>query len=312
MEKGSFLSEFLAGNVGGLIGICVVYPLDTAKTRLQTYPHYKSTSDVIRSMIKADGVQSIYRGIPAPALGFGLTFAVSFRFVMSYTFFCIVLSLLIVVIDSAYGFCCRQISQYHQKDINKLSLTDMTIAGAITGVVQTPVRQVVERIKSVMQVREQPSGKGAYAWSGACFQELIRKEGWRNGLFQGMSSVFLREVPQFAVYYPCYEFTKVYLSQFIESQMLTQFLAGGIAGVVQWLPPIYFADVLKSKTQTAPAGYYKGAFDCFAKVYKEDGIRAFFRGLTPALFRAFPLHAIIFLGYETTMSFMKPTTKGIE
>lgn len=79
MEKGSVVKEFIAGNVGGLIGICTVYPLDTAKIRMQTYPHYKGVRDVITSMVRNDGVHSLYRGIPSPALGFGLTFAVSFR-----------------------------------------------------------------------------------------------------------------------------------------------------------------------------------------------------------------------------------------
>ena len=80
MEKGNFLQEFIAGNVGGLIGICVVYPLDTAKIRMQTHPNYRSTSDVLRKMIQNDGFGSLYRGLASPALGFGLTFAISFRF----------------------------------------------------------------------------------------------------------------------------------------------------------------------------------------------------------------------------------------
>ena len=80
MEKGNFLQEFVAGNVGGLIGISVVYPLDTAKIRMQTHPHYKSTSDVLRTMIKKDGVKSLYRGLASPAVGFGLTFAISVRY----------------------------------------------------------------------------------------------------------------------------------------------------------------------------------------------------------------------------------------
>ena len=80
MEDGSFLQEFIAGNTGGLIGITVVYPLDTAKMRLQTYPQYKSAYDVISSMVKSNGITSIYRGLTSPALGFGLTFAVSFRY----------------------------------------------------------------------------------------------------------------------------------------------------------------------------------------------------------------------------------------
>lgn len=80
MEKGTFIQEFAAGNVGGIIGISIVYPLDTAKIRIQTHPHYKSTSDVLRKMIRIDGVKSLYRGLASPAVGFGLTFAISFRY----------------------------------------------------------------------------------------------------------------------------------------------------------------------------------------------------------------------------------------
>ena len=113
MEKGNFFQEFIAGNTGGLIGISVVYPLDTAKIRLQVYPkQYTSTYHVMSTMIKNDGITSIYRGIASPALGFGLTFAISF---------------------SAYGFGCRTISIYKNQAIDKLSLTDMTLSGAFTG-----------------------------------------------------------------------------------------------------------------------------------------------------------------------------------
>lgn len=80
MEGGSFLQEFIAGNTGGLIGISVVYPLDTAKMRMQTYPQYKSAYDVVSTMVRSNGVTSIYRGLTSPAVGFGLTFAVSFRY----------------------------------------------------------------------------------------------------------------------------------------------------------------------------------------------------------------------------------------
>ena len=86
---------------------------------------------------------------------------------------------------------------------------DQCLAGAFTGVVQTPLRQIIERIKSVMQVREGLPGKSLYSWSGACLVDLIRREGIVNGLFQGTGSVLLREVPQFAAYYPTYEFRLV-------------------------------------------------------------------------------------------------------
>jgi hypothetical protein len=49
--------------------------------RMQTYSNYTNTFDVARKMVAADGFRSLYRGLPSPALGFGLTFAVSFRYV---------------------------------------------------------------------------------------------------------------------------------------------------------------------------------------------------------------------------------------
>jgi len=187
------MEDFVAGNIAGIIGITLVYPLDTAKMRLQVSNKYNSTFDVLSSMIKKNGVGSMYRGLASPASGFGLTFAVSF---------------------SSYGNGCRMIKEYRgQSSSSRLSYSDMALAGGYTGFVQSPIRQVVERVKSVMQVREAAGGRSPYSWSGACAVDLVRKEGWRGGLFQGMSSVYMREIPQFAMYYPAYALAKDTYSQ---------------------------------------------------------------------------------------------------
>ena len=276
-----FLREFAAGNVGGVAGILSVYPLDTAKIRLQTSTSatYKNTWDVLRSMAAVDGVGALYRGLAAPVFGFGLTFAVSF---------------------SAYGYGCRQLAELRGVAPGELRLLDQAAAGAFTGVVQAPFRQVIERIKSVMQVRETTTGKSPYKWSGACAADLVRKEGLVNGLFQGTGSVLLREVPQFAVYYPVYHASKQRYSEHL-SPFAAAFLAGGTAGVVQWLPPFYCFDVVKSRMQTALPGTYRSVWQCAAALHAQHGAGVFVRGLSPALLRAFPLHAIIFVGYEGTM-----------
>ena len=93
-----------------------------------------------------------------------------------------------------------------------------------------------------------------------------------------MGSVFLREIPQFAVYYPWYEFArKKGLENGYFSPIIVQALAGGTAGIVQWLPPFYFFDVIKSRMQTSPKGKYKNIFHCANVLYKEEGYRVFFR-----------------------------------
>ncbi len=152
----------------------------------------------------------------------------------------------------------------------------------------------MERVKSVMQIRESQGGKTPYSWSGPCLMDLIRKEGVRNGIFQGFSSVLLREIPQFAIYYPSYEYFKgvysavrqcprlrcAYLitsAQTLSNPMAAQFFAGGTAGVIQWLPPIYCLDVIKSRMQTAPQGHYSGVWDCVLRLHAEHGARVFVR-----------------------------------
>ena len=59
MKSGSFTEEFIGGTVGGSVGLAAVYPLDTSKMRLQTYPHYKGTFDVLRTMVREQGVRLI-------------------------------------------------------------------------------------------------------------------------------------------------------------------------------------------------------------------------------------------------------------
>merc|ERR1712130_647178 len=75
--------------------------------------------------------------------------------------------------------------------------------------------------------------------------------------------------------------------------------AGGCAGMACWIvaiPP----DVLKSRYQTAPEGTYAGLYDVYKTLVKEEGHAALYRGLGPALLRAFPANAACFMGMELT------------
>jgi len=73
--------------------------------------------------------------------------------------------------------------------------------------------------------------------------------------------------------------------------------AGGIAGVSCWTISIP-ADVLKSRYQTAPPGMYNSLFDVYRHLMKEEGPMGLFKGMRPALIRAFPANAACFFGME--------------
>lgn len=277
--------EVIGGNFAGLIGITSVYPLDTAKTRIQMQPdQYKTILDVWKTLISKEGPKALYRGLSSPAVGFGFINAVAFN---------------------SYNQGCRFIAQFKDKNVNDLRDVELAMAGSYAGFVQSPVRQVFERMKSVMQMRETKGGKSLYSWFGPCAIDLVRQQGWKKGLFQGLTATTMREVPQYTVYYPSYEISKRFFREKLNNDNLASLLAGGTAGVVQWCPPIYCMDVIKTRMQTAEEGVYKGVLDCTQKLYKEGGVYIFFRGNGVAFMRAFPLHGIIFFTYENVMKILK-------
>ena len=76
-----------------------------------------------------------------------------------------------------------------------------------------------------------------------------------------------------------------------------KFFAGGMTGVLSWMAIIPL-DVVKSRIQSDdPVNpKYNGMIDTFRKLYKEDGIRVFRRGLLIMSLRAFPVNGATFLG----------------
>ena len=60
------------------------------------------------------------------------------------------------------------------------------------------------------------------------------------------------------------------------------------------IPP----DVIKSRYQGAPEGTYRGFLDCARRTVATDGVGALFKGFGPAMARAFPANAAVFVGVE--------------
>ena len=68
---------------------------------------------------------------------------------------------------------------------------------------------------------------------------------------------------------------------------------GGLAGEALWLSSYPF-DVVKSKMQSDGFGAdqkYQSMRDCFAKTYRGEGLKGFWKGIGPTLLRAMPVSA---------------------
>jgi len=176
------------------------------------------------------------------------------------------------------------------------------LAGVFTTGIMTPG----ERIKCLLQIQADSKEK-KYKGPVDCAKQLY-KEGGIRSIYRGTGATLLRDVPASGMYFMTYEWLQHVMTpeghSRTELSVSRTLFAGGMAGVFNWLVAIV-PDVAKSRLQTAPEGMYpNGVRDVFRQMLREEGIRSFYRGLTPVMLRAFPANAACFMGYELCMKFL--------
>ncbi|XP_044267250.1 mitochondrial basic amino acids transporter [Tribolium madens] len=250
--------DFVAGCIGGCAGVIVGHPLDTIKVHLQTQdaknPKFTGTVDCFRKLVTKDGLRGLYRGMTSPLAGVAAINAIVF---------------------GVYGNT--------QRSLNPETLQSSLIAGATAGFFQSFLCSPMELAKSRLQVAKSPSGPLD------CLRKIYRGEGVR-GLFRGLNSTILREIPAFGSYFLTYEF----LTRSDDNRPVStgnMLLAGGISGMVSWII-VYPIDVVKSRFQIDNT--YKNSLDCLRKSVSSEGYNFLYKGLSPTLLRAFPVNAATF------------------
>jgi solute carrier family 25 carnitine/acylcarnitine transporter 20/29 len=288
----SQLKSFLSGGFGGMALVAVGHPFDLVKVRLQTQTAvngrlpYSGAMDCFLKTARAEGVRGVYKGMSAPLIGVTPIFAVCF---WGYD-----------VAKSAI----RSVRGFTSDD--QLSLTEIAIAGALSAVPTTAIMAPGERIKCLLQIQDSTLGKPKYAGPGDVIRQLYR-EGGIGSIFRGSFITLLRDGSGSVAYFGVYEGLKRALTPAGGSQKdispLAVFMAGGFAGMANWVLAIA-PDTVKSRLQTAPEGKYSGILDVVRTMLREEGPRSLFKGVLPAMARAFPANAACFLGMEYSLALM--------
>lgn len=282
----SAFKNFLTGGIGGMCLVFAGQPFDLIKVRLQTSSEYKGAVDCFKKTIARDGVAGLYRGMSAPLIGVTPIFAICF-----------------------WGYDVGQkMIKYVQKKRpeEELGMFEIALAGGFSAIPTTAVMAPGERIKVLLQIQGSKAEQGVppkYSGPVDVVKQLY-KEGGLRSIFRGTGATLLRDIPGSVAYFGGYEGFKKILtpsgSKPEDIKPLAIFVAGGMAGVFNWLvaiPP----DVLKSRLQSAPEGAYRGLWDVFKHLMKTEGPAALFKGVGPAMLRAFPANAACFLGKEVSM-----------
>ncbi|KDQ11095.1 hypothetical protein BOTBODRAFT_163124 [Botryobasidium botryosum FD-172 SS1] len=169
------------------------------------------------------------------------------------------------------------------------------IAGAGAGLVSSIVTCPLDVIKTKLQAQRTAHGMSEYMGALGTTKYILQNNGLR-GLYRGLGPTFLGYLPTWAIYFTLYDGIKNQLVEemrrsgeghgehsFRDSWGLHIFAAmtAGATGTIV-TSPLW---VVKTRFMTQPADEvrYRHTFDAFAKIYRAEGISAFYRGLLPSL-----------------------------
>ncbi|KAK8402448.1 hypothetical protein O3P69_000691 [Scylla paramamosain] len=171
------------------------------------------------------------------------------------------------------------------------------VAGGVAGMVSRTCTAPLDRLKVYLQVHG-----SKHSSLVSCFKYFL-KEGGVRSLWRGNGINVLKIAPESAIKFAAYEQAKRMVLQFGGSKereltIFERFVAGSFAGGISQ-STIYPLEVLKTRLTLRKTGQYKNAVDAAKKIYKNEGLRSFYRGYIPNLLGIIPYAGIDLAIYET-------------
>uniref|UniRef100_UPI00398E469F mitochondrial ornithine transporter 1-like n=1 Tax=Pristiophorus japonicus TaxID=55135 RepID=UPI00398E469F len=285
--------DLTAGATGGVACVYTGQPFDTVKVKMQTFPHmYKNVVDCVIKTYTERGIPGFYQGT-TPAL-------------MAHISENAVLFL-------SYGFCQRVVRNLSGLD-NKADLSDIqkAAAGSFASVFASLAICPTELVKCRLQAMHEMKSSGKLAkehpstvW--AVIKNVLKTQG-PAGMYQGLSSTLMREMPGYFFFFGGYEFSRTLFAGAGQSKdnlgPIPLMVSGGFGGACLWIA-VYPIDCVKSRIQVlSMTGQQAGFFSTFRNILMKEGFKAIYSGLTPTMIRAFPANGALFLAYELSRKAM--------
>nr|CAG8446716.1 14563_t:CDS:2 [Entrophospora candida] len=319
--------HFVAGGLGGMVGAIVTSPLDVVKTRLQSsyyqssssnlnitkqtgrhipvLGHFIETGKILIGVYRIEGPRALFKG-----LGPNLVGVVPARAINFFT----------------YGNGKRILIELNDgKETSLIHLTAAITAGITTSTVTNPIWLVKTRMQ-LQSSNKSPQTLTKYKNSLDCIRKVIKNEGF-IGLYKGLSASYLG-VAESTIQWVLYESFKSKFAEKREKErinkrnssdsLVTQLdnnfnwlwidnlLAAGSAKLMAACIT-YPHEVIRTRMRQLPGENgvlkYKGLIQCIKTVFKEEGFKAFYGGMSAHMMRVVPNAAIMFFCYESILSY---------
>jgi len=294
------LEVSVAGGVSGAVTRLLLQPLDVAKIRLQLQveslksgkPKYRGLAHLLISLPREEGLQALWKGhLPAQALSFTYGLA-SFA-----------------VFESLTGAMATE-----ERSSGPLVRSGLHfLCGGLGGCAGTLASLPFDVLRTRLVAQSRP----VYTSSRHAMGQLWM-EGGAPSFFKGLVPALLSTAPQSGLqfgFYSLLTFLREILVKGREERisLLGSFTCGGLAGLGS-KAILYPLDVSKKRLQVSGWGHgreglgatpsYKGLNHCLREVFKSEGMRGLYKGVSPALLKAVLSTSLHFSVYEQVCAFL--------
>lgn len=290
----SAATNLIAGGGAGMMEALVCHPLDTIKVRMQLSRRGRQPGMPKRGFIRT-GVEivkketplGLYKGLGAVLTGIVPKMAIRFTSFESY----------------------KQLLA--DKNTGMISSSGTFVAGLAAGVTEavavvTPMEVIKIRLQAQHHSMADPLDIPKYRNAAHALYTVVKEEGF-GALYRGVSLTALRQGSNQAVNFTAYTYFKEVLKQWqpeyatgnLPSWQTTVIgLVSGAMGPLSNAP----IDTIKTRLQKTPAQEGVSAIQRITAIasdmFRQEGMHAFYKGITPRIMRVAPGQAVTFTVYE--------------
>ncbi|KIJ51418.1 hypothetical protein M422DRAFT_26834 [Sphaerobolus stellatus SS14] len=300
-----FATHIVAGGIAGAMEALCCQPLDTIKVRMQlsksgaggAKPRGFIATGI--SIVQRESPFSLYKGLGAVLSGIVPKMAIRFASFETYK------------------------KWLSNKETGKAHIGATFFAGLAAGVTEavavvTPMEVVKIRLQAQSHSLADPLEAPRYRNAAHAVYTIVREEGFRT-LWRGVSLTALRQATNQGANFTAYQELKKQAHKLqpdlIELPSYQHMLIGLISGA---MGPFSNApiDTIKTRLQKSSAAQGESAWTRITliakEMWREEGVRSFYKGITPRVLRVAPGQAIVFAVYErvkTMIETVKETTQ---
>lgn len=291
-----------AGAAAGFATVAAMHPLDVVRTRFQVndgrvsnLPSYKNTAHAIFTIARLEGLRGLYAGFHPAVLGSTVSWGLYFFF---------------------YDRAKQRYSKNREEKLSpSLHLASAAEAGGLVCLCTNPIWLVKTRLQLQTPIYQTRPYSGFYD----AVRTIMREEGW-SALYKGIvPGLFL--VSHGAIQFTAYEELRKVIVDLKSKESkkeserddkLLNSVDYAVLGASSKFAAIlltYPFQVVRARLQQRPSNdgipRYMDSWHVVKEAARFEGIRGFYKGITPNLLKNVPAASITFIVYENVLKLLK-------